>query len=321
MSKFFSQFCKKVKEYEYIVIFRHQNSDLDCLGSQFALKEWINLNFKDKKVYCVGEDHQKYINEKKFFPKSDVVNMENKKFLGICVDVNQVARMDVGEMFPSADYKICIDHHTATDADKFDLMYVDSKKISCAQVIAEFMLKAKFKKMNETMCKYLFAGISGDSGNFYFEACDSKTFEVGAKLIKLGKFNIFNDFHALLSLDEYENVKIKNRIFDKIVYDKKSQVAYYINTIEDLKELGVTAHGANEKIGSFNRIEEFQIILAAAEYEEGLYRCSIRSKFISVVEIANKYGGGGHKFACGVKGLSLEKLNALIRDLKNLKKN
>ena len=76
MSKFFTKFCKKIKEYEYIVIARHQNSDLDCLGSQFALKEWINLNFKNKKVYCIGENHQKYINEKKFFPSCDLIDFD-----------------------------------------------------------------------------------------------------------------------------------------------------------------------------------------------------------------------------------------------------
>ena len=318
---FFKNFCKKIKEYEYIVIARHQNSDLDCLGSQFALKEWINLNFKNKKVYCIGENHQKYINEKKFFPKCDVIDFEGVPFLGICVDVNQISRVDEGDFFSKAAYKVCIDHHTVTDADEFDLMYVDSKKIACAQVIAKFMLKCKIKKINEIICKYLFAGISSDSGNFYFEACDSETFTIGAKLIEKGKFNIFNDYHAHLSLDDLENVRVKNKIFDKIIYDKESGFAYYINSIEELKEIGVTAHGANEKIGSYNRIEEFKILLAASEYEKGLYRCSIRSKFTSVVEIANKYGGGGHKFACGVKGLSLEKLQCLIEDLKNCKKN
>ena len=84
--------------------------------------------------------------------------------------------------------------------------------------------------------------------------------------------------------------------------------------------MGITAHGANEKIGSFNRIEEFKIILAAGEYEEGLYRCSIRSKYTSIVEVANKYGGGGHKFAAGVKGLTRDKLDNLINDLKKLQK-
>lgn len=321
MHKFLKKLCKKINEYEYIVIARHLNSDLDCLGSQFALKEWINLNFKNKKVYCIGENHQKYINEKKFFPKCDVIDFENKEYLGICVDVNATNRMDMGDIFAKASYKVCIDHHVPADAEHFDLDYIDSKKIACCQIIAKLMFSSKIKKMNELMCKYLFTGISSDSGNFYYEACDDETFEVASKLLKKGKFNVFNDFHAILSLDELENVRVRNKIFDKIIYDKESGFAYYINSMEDLKELGITPSGANEKIGSFNRIEEFKIILSAAEYEEGLYRCSIRSKFTSIVEIANKYGGGGHKFASGVKGLSLEKLMALIEELKNCKKN
>lgn len=303
------------------MIARHQNSDLDCLGSQFALKEWINLNFKNKKVYCVGENHQKYINEKKFFSKSDVIENIEQPFLGICVDVNQMSRVDQGDLFSKAEYKICIDHHTTTDADDFDLKYIDSSKIACAQIIAKMLFNCKTKKISKDICKYLFVGISSDSGNFYFEACDSETFEIASKLLKKGDFNIFNDYHALLSLDDLENVRVKNKLFDKIVYDKESKLAYYINTIEELKQIGITAHGANEKIGSYNRIEEFEIILAASEYEDGLYRCSIRSKFVSVVEVANKYGGGGHKFACGVKGLNIEKLQALISDLKKCKKN
>ena len=320
MSKFFTKFCKKIKEYEYIVIARHQNSDLDCLGSQFALKEWINLNFKNKKVYCIGENHQKYINEKKFFPSCDLIDFENEKFLAVCLDVNQVSRIDNGEFFSKADFTVCIDHHTATDADEYDLKYIDSSKIACSQILANFMLECLTKKVNPTICKYLFAGVSGDSGNFYFEAVNAETFRVGAKLLEKGKFNQFNDFHAIVSLENLEDAKIRNKIFEKIIYDKNSGLAYYVNSIDELKVIGVSAHGANEKIGSFNRIEEFKIILAASEYEEGLYRCSIRSKFTSVVEIANKYGGGGHKLACGVKGLNEEKLKELIKDLKNLQK-
>ena len=217
MKKFFKELCKKIKEYECIVIARHQNSDLDCLGSQFAFKEWINLNFKNKKVYCIGDNHQKYINEKMFFPKSDSIDFENEPFLGVCVDVNQISRVDEGEIFSKANYKVCIDHHMTTGEDKYDLMYVDSSKIACSQIVAKFMLGCKNKKMNKLVCKYLFAGISGDSGNFYFEACDSETFEIGAKLIKVGEFNIFNDYHALLSLEKLEDANIRNKIFEKII--------------------------------------------------------------------------------------------------------
>ena len=319
MNKKFKPIIKKIKEYKNIIIARHQNSDLDCLGAQFALKEWINLNFKNKKVYCVGENHNKYTG-RNFIPKSDTIDFENEKYLGVCVDVNQYHRVDNGEVLKNADYKICIDHHGGIP-DEFDYTYIDSKVISCSQIIAEFMFSCKTKRMNKDICKYLFAGISADSGNFYYEACDSRTFEVGAKLLKEGKFNQYYDFHHLVGLDTLEDTKVKYELFNKIIYDKESGVAYYINTAEDLKRINVTPHGANEKIGSFNRIEEFEIVLAASEDSDGLYRCSIRSKEANVAEVATKFGGGGHKLACGVKGINKTQLEALISDLKSLKKN
>lgn len=317
MNKIFKYIVKKIKEYDYIVIARHQNSDLDCLGSQFALKEWINKNYPTKKVYCIGESHNKYC--KKFMPKCDSdVDLDKDKFLGICVDVNQFNRIDNYDLFSKADYTICIDHHDDSGADKFDYMYINNKVIACAQIIAEFMLSAGKKKMNTTICKYLFAGISSDSGNFYFEACNSKTFKVGAKLLEIGKFNQFYDFHMIVGMETLDEAKLRYAMFDKIVHDKESGLAYFINTAEELKEIGVTAHAANEKVGSFNRIEEFKIIVAASEYEEGLYRCSLRSKEKNIVEVAKKYGGGGHKLACGVKGLTKEQLNSLIEELKKI---
>ena len=92
MNKISKHIYKKIKEYENIVIVRHQNSDMDALGSQFALKEWINLNFPSKKVYCLGENHQKYT--KQFIPKSDIFDC-NVPFLGICLDVNSIDRIDL----------------------------------------------------------------------------------------------------------------------------------------------------------------------------------------------------------------------------------
>lgn len=320
MNKNFKLVVEKIKKYDYIVIARHLNSDLDALGSQFGLKEWINLNFKNKKVYCVGENHSKYTYKKKFIPESDKIDFENVPYLAICVDVNQLKRTDGGKLFEKADYTICIDHHNPLGADKFDYMYVDSKSISCAQIIADFMLSCKFKKMNTNVCKYLFSGIASDSGHFFYEACDYKTFEIASKLLKIGKFNAYNDIFYIVDMNSLEDSKLVNNLFSKIVYDKDSGLAYYINSAQDLKELGVSASSANEKIASFNRIEEFEIILAASEDTDGLYRCSIRSKVIPIVEVAQKYGGGGHKFASGAKGLDKEKLLAMIDDLKKLKK-
>ena len=305
---------KKIKEYEHIVIVRHQNSDMDALGAQFALKEWIELNFPSKKVYCLGENHQKFT--KHFIPKSDVFELD-VPFLGICLDVNSINRIDAQDIFKNADYKICIDHHQYKEINEFDYIYYDTSIISCCQILAEILFNMK-KKMNTNICKYLYAGICSDSSNFYYPNKENyKTLEVASKLLKIGKFDHYNDIHMLVGMKSYRDLEIANFLFSKVIL-KPNGFAYFVNSIEDLEKIKVTPSGANEKVSEFNKIEEIKIFLAASECENHTYRCSIRSKTISIVEIANKYGGGGHKFACGVKDIDLNQLNNLMTDLSNL---
>jgi len=310
MNKYNKHIIKKIKEYETIVIVRHENSDMDALGSQFALKEWINLNFPSKKVYCLGVNHQKFTRE--FIPKSDEFD-GNGLFLGICVDVNSINRIDGGDIFSKAEYKICIDHHNYDDITGFDYVYINSKVISCCQIIAQILFDMK-KKINSNICKYLYAGICADSGNFYYPATDYNTLEIASKLLKIGNFNQYNDIHMLIGMKSYRDLEISNYLFSKIVLDK-SGFAYFENTVEDLNKMELTPSGANEKISEFNKVEEIKIFLAASECEDHTYRCSLRSKNISIVDIARKYGGGGHNFASGVKEIDKEKLEELKKDL------
>ena len=58
--KLFKDILKLIKKYDNIIIARHIGADPDALGSQFALKELIKENFKDKKVYAVGSTASKF---------------------------------------------------------------------------------------------------------------------------------------------------------------------------------------------------------------------------------------------------------------------
>ena len=133
MNKLIKHVCKKIKEYNTIVIVRHKNSDMDALGAQFAFKEWINLNFKDKRVFCIGENHQKYT--KGFIPLSDSFEC-NEPFLGICLDVNTIDRIAQDDTYRKAEYKVCIDHHLYTENNEFDYVYVDNKASACCEILA-----------------------------------------------------------------------------------------------------------------------------------------------------------------------------------------
>ena len=316
MNKEYKFIYKKIKEYDTIVIARHKNSDMDALGAQFALKEWINLNFEDKKVYCIGENHQKYTT-KGFIPLSDSFEGDTP-FLGICLDVNTIDRTAGDEVFKKATYKICIDHHHYTEKNEYDYICIEDTSCACCEILAKMLFSYK-KKMNTQVCKYLYSGLSSDSGNFYYPSTTPSTLKVASKLMEVGNFNPYNEIHMIVGLKTLKDLELANYLFSKIVVDPDG-FAYFENSIADLASLNITASAANEKIAEFNKVEEIKIFLAASECEDHTFRCSLRSKNISVVEVAQKYGGGGHNLACGIKSISKENLEKMKLELTKLTK-
>ena len=51
----YNKILNTIKQYDTIIISRHSRPDLDALGSQLGLKHLILENFKEKKVYVVGD--------------------------------------------------------------------------------------------------------------------------------------------------------------------------------------------------------------------------------------------------------------------------
>ena len=58
--------------------------------------------------------------------------------------------------------------------------------------------------------------------------------------------------------------------------------------------------------------------MCSSDLDDGLVQTEIRSKKISVVDIAKKYGGGGHLLACGCTLSCWEDTNKVLEDLDQL---
>ena len=83
---------EKINEYRNIIIHRHKRPDLDCLGSQMALKAYLQHNFPNKNIYAVGEDGFKEFN---YIGEIDIVDDElYKKSFVIVVDTANAARVE-----------------------------------------------------------------------------------------------------------------------------------------------------------------------------------------------------------------------------------
>ena len=114
-------------------------------------------------------------------------------------------------------------------------------------------------------------------------------------------------------------MQIKNIFFNRVKYTNNN-VAYAKNTYEFMKENDLTVAYVNR--GLVNQMAGmFEVpiwINLTEDRENKAIYCEIRSRDITVLEVAKKYGGGGHLTACGCTVNSWEEADKVIEDLDKL---
>ena len=86
-----------------------------------------------------------------------------------------------------------------------------------------------------------------------------------------------------------------------------------------MKEFGVDSAAAGNMINDLKFVNEIMVwVFLSEDVKSNLVRVNIRSVGPYINEIASKFGGGGHKFASGVKLKTFEEADKLIDELDKL---
>lgn len=302
------QILKKIKEYDEIVIARHVGPDPDALASQIALKEIIELNYPHKKVYAVGTSVSrfKYIG---LLDKIDETTLTNALLI-IC-DVPKFERVDSAYK-PRYDYTIKIDHHPCDEV-VCDLEYVDETSSSTCQLITEFAYENRLK-MNQSIAEKLYMGIVADSDRFLLSYTTPKTLELSAKLLNDFNFELMPLYNHLYERPLVER-KFESFIIENLVVSENG-FGYLKVKNEDIKKFGVDQSTASNMINDLNFIRELKV-WAFSTYDDklGMFKINIRSRGIVINEVAEKFNGGGHKFASGARLKTEEEVDELFAAL------
>ena len=299
----------KIKEYQYIVIYRHINPDYDAFGSQYGMYYLIKNNFQDKIVYLEGQFVSDLVNQ--FHCDGQIGHPHfQQPTLGIVLDTANSDRID-GESFRQCHEIIKIDHHLVTES-YGQLNYEDPTASSCSQLIGEFL-----KEEGMTLCREgasaLYMGIVGDTNRFMYSSTDHRTFDIASRLFLLG-INI-QDIYDRMYLSDLKELNIHRFILNHFLVDEN--IGYYILKDQDLKELYITREMGSNYVNLLGQTKEFDVWMAITEnVKDHNWRVSLRSRHIPVNEVAHRYRGGGHMYASGATLLSLDELDSLIKDLK-----
>ena len=303
----YKQIYKKIKKADTIIIARHVGPDPDALGSSLGLKQIINDNFPDKKVYAIGAPASKF----KYIGELDKLPENINDALLIVTDTPDHRRVD-GIDPRRIKNSIKIDHHPYVET-MCELEWIDDKSSSASQMIIELALNTKLK-LTKASAEKLYIGLVADTNRIMFSYTNDKTFAIVSKLLKLTDIDITKIYNELY-LRPFKEIKFQGYMAQNYQITE-NKVGYLIINDETLKNHNVDAATPGNMINSFNHINEMLVWVTATEDKElGSYRISIRSRGPIINEVAANHGGGGHKFASGTRLKSKEEIYNLIQDL------
>lgn len=312
------QILGKIKEYDTVIISRHFLPDGDAIGSTKGLAAILRLTYPEKEIYVVNEDYSDHL---AFLGGEDAIDdCKYEGALGIVIDTGTADRMSNKKMELCKEL-IKIDHHV--DIRPYgDISWVEDFRSSACEMIADLYdtFKAELK-IDVDAATYLYTGMVTDSGRFRFEGVCGETMRLAGILLDVG-VNTERLF-AELYLEDFEYLKFKSYVYQKMEQTENGVVYIYVDK-KMQEQFHLTIEQASAVVSSLEGVRGGIIWVAFIEKPDNI-RVRLRSRFVTVNDLAQKYHGGGHDKAAGATVYSVKEMKALLKDadilIKDYKEN
>ncbi len=302
---------QKIKEYDRIMLFRHVRNDGDCVGATKGLKRILQLSFPEKEIYLIDQETAAYL---AFMGPEDepVADELYTDALGIIIDTASENRIS-NKKYALCKELIKIDHHIPLESFG-DLMWVEEERSSACEMIVTFYETFKDElKIDKEAATYLYTGMVTDSGRFKYDGVTGDTMRCAGILLDVGVDT--PRLFARLYLEAYEYLKFKAHIYERMQITENGVAYIYIDQAMQ-KEFGLSLEQASACVGNLDSIRGCICWIAFIENgdEEQSIRVRLRSRFVHINPVAEKYRGGGHACASGATVYGKEEVDELLRD-------
>ena len=302
---------QKIEDNQKICLFRHVRNDGDCVGATKGLKRILQLSYPEKEIYLIDQETAQYL---AFMGPEDpeIPDSIYADALGIVLDTASEARIS------NKKYTLCkdlikIDHHIPLET-YGSLAWVEEERSSCCEMVVDFYRTFSDKlKIDSEAATYLYTGMVTDSGRFKYSGLSGETMRCAGALLDVGVDT--DTLFARLYLEAYEYLKFKAHIYNRMQITENG-VAYIFIDKAMQEEFGLTLEMASACVGNLDSIRGVICWMAFIENgdAEGSIRVRLRSRFVHINSIAEKYHGGGHACASGATVYSREEMQALLDD-------
>ena len=285
-----------LKKEKKITLISHVLPDGDAIGSLLALG--MALKSMGCKVFMVNPDGVPKIYH--FLPGSDSVSkridsIPSTVVLLDCSDLDRIGELK--DAVSSANCLINIDHHVSNELFGH-INYVDTEASATGEIIYSLLTLLNVEIEARIACS-LYTAIVTDTGSFQFENTTSRTHLIAAELLTSGtdlseiRRNLWENVPLM-------SIKLLTQTLKTLELDADGRIAWVKLPYNIFSKFGASTEHVEGIVNYPKSIEGVEIGLLFKEIEPGIIKVGLRSKTeVDVNELAQVFGGGGHKRAAG----------------------
>ena len=299
----------KIKEYQRIIIFRHKRPDGDAVGSTGGLRAILRRTYPEKEIYLINNDFSDYVS----FLIEEEPQMPDafyREALGIVIDTATTERIS-NPKFALCRELVKIDHHIEVQS-YGDYEWVEEEKSSSCEMIAEFYHTFRDElQMDAEAATAIYTGMVTDSGRFRIDAVTGDPMRYAGMLLDHGVDT--QHLYAHLYMKEFNTLKFQAYVYKKMQITPNGVAYLYVDRAMQ-KKFGLTVEQASASVSYMDSIKNSLIWIAFIENADRSIRVRLRSRFVTISDLAEKYRGGGHACASGATVYGKKEIRALLAD-------
>jgi phosphoesterase RecJ-like protein len=296
----------------------HEGADADGIGAEIALCAILRAMKKSVRIFNAAptpdrfafidpetmvetysrDDHDSFVAGSALI----VLDSSDKGHLGILADaIGPLAR----ELF-------AIDHHERPKTDLIEGWIDTAASSTCEMVV----------RLSESLGMPLglvgsiaaYAGMVYDTNSFVYPKTTADTLMTAGRLVESGV--VPNSvYQAMYESDSLGSLLLQKRVLSTLELHGEGRIAFQSMMKTDLDAAGAGYEDADSLVNVPLRCKSIEVSILVKETPEGRLRGSLRSKGrINVSDVAQHFGGGGHRTAAGfkcAKGLAETKAEVL----------
>ena len=308
-STFAREVLDTIKQYDKIIIFRHFRPDGDAVGSTKGLQRILKLTFPEKEIILQNCDFSDYMS----FLGDEEPIMDDEYYadaLGIVLDTATTKRIS-NQKYALCKTIIKIDHHIPVE-DYGSINWVEDERCSACELITAFYDAMRDElKIDTEAATYLYAGLVTDSGRFRFRSVSGESLRLAGILLSLGVDT--DHLYAHLYMKDFDEFKFHGYVLNHIKMTENGVAYLYIDK-PTMEKFGLSFEQASACVSYMDSIKNSLIWVAFIQTDSADIRVRLRSRFVTINDLAMRYEGGGHACAAGATVHSKKQMKELLKE-------